>query len=297
MPKKIGPELRDRAVGLVVEHQHSSRPHRVGARGGENRGIVSRGRAATVGCVEQRFSVIIPTLQRSDRLGPLVEMYCAHRLVGEVIVINNAPAPLTFIDPKVRVLQQEQNICVNPAWNLGASVAREPLLIISNDDIAFHPRVIDAAARMLRLPVGVIGPNPGVLDRRVDGRPWFMPTYRRSSGFGTLMFLRAEDYVPIPADLLIWSGDHWLFHHQTKRNLFLKGAWVDTRRSATASHPEFMRQKRADRAKYFAEYHSDGYSRRFWLGTRVHAGTRFARLAVVHLLRGNVRIRFSPRVR
>lgn len=41
-----------------------------------------------------RFSVIVLTLQRATELDPLVDMCARHPLVGEVIVVNNAPAPL-----------------------------------------------------------------------------------------------------------------------------------------------------------------------------------------------------------
>ena len=68
---------------------------------------------------DRRFSVVIPTLQRATELRPLVDVCAAHPLVGEVIVVNNASAPLSWESPKVRVLHQEANIYVNAAWNLG----------------------------------------------------------------------------------------------------------------------------------------------------------------------------------
>ena len=67
------------------------------------------------------FSVIIPTLQRSGKLKPLIELYSHHHLVKEVLVINNAPAAIEA--PRgVRVLDMGENIYVNPAWNLVARV-------------------------------------------------------------------------------------------------------------------------------------------------------------------------------
>lgn len=137
----------------------------------------------------QLFSVIIPTLQKSSRLRPLVDLYCSHGLVGEVIIINNAPEPLVHDHPKVRILQQEQNIYVNPAWNMGAREARHPLLAISNDDILPSPRIIAAAARLLKFPVGIIGPSSDSFTRERDGVPWWRPVYLRPGGFGTLMWL------------------------------------------------------------------------------------------------------------
>ncbi len=60
------------------------------------------------------FSVVIPTLQRSPDLHPLIEQCAAHPLVLEVLIINNSTDPLTSESSKVRVIQQDENIYVNP---------------------------------------------------------------------------------------------------------------------------------------------------------------------------------------
>ncbi|MGN7213310.1 glycosyltransferase family 2 protein [Brachybacterium paraconglomeratum] len=85
-----------------------------------------------------QFSVVIPTLQRSDDLHAVVELCAAHPLVAEVLVINNAPAPLEYGSGKVRVLDQGENIFVNPAWNLGALRRRSASL--APDDTEAAPR-------------------------------------------------------------------------------------------------------------------------------------------------------------
>lgn len=211
----------------------------------------------------RRFSVVIPTMQKSKHLEPLVAMYCAHELVGEVIVINNVLTPLSFDHPKVKLLQQDQNIFVNPAWNLGAAEAREELLVISNDDIWFSPQVLNIVERVLRWPVGIVGPSWQTINGRANGRPWFVPAYRLPHGFGTLMFLRSADYVPIPDDLLILGGDDWLFEHQSHRNLQFLGARVGTQWSLTSARPEFDVTKQRDSELFRAKYHTDAYSHRF----------------------------------
>ena len=60
-------------------------------------------------------SVIIPTLQKAVELDSLVRDCAAHPAVLEVIVVNNAAAPLAWDHAKVRVLAQGENIYVNPA--------------------------------------------------------------------------------------------------------------------------------------------------------------------------------------
>lgn len=75
----------------------------------------------------ERFSVIIPTLQRSPRLTPLIDTYVGHPDVAEVVVVNNALRPFHYAHDKVRVLNLDQNIFVNPSWNLGVQESRHDL--------------------------------------------------------------------------------------------------------------------------------------------------------------------------
>lgn len=202
----------------------------------------------------QRFSVVIPTLLKSERLLPLLTMYCDHALVGDVIVINNATNPIAYEHRKLRVLQQARNLYVNPSWNLGVREAREELLVISNDDISFSPQVIDMVARSLRLPIGIIGPHPSTI-MGPEGRFRLSPALRRTYGYGVLMFLRRSSYIPIPDDLLISSGDSWLFYNQARPNLSMRGIRIVTEMQTTSGLSEFSDTRRRDHAIYFDRYH------------------------------------------
>ncbi|MEV7100382.1 glycosyltransferase family 2 protein [Micrococcus luteus] len=164
-----------------------------------------------------RFSVIIPTLQKADELPGLVEQCAAHPRVLEVIVVNNAPTPLSWESPKVRVLQQERNIFVNPAWNLGAREASGEFLAIVNDDVRFDDAAFSLAARGLRW-FGVVGPDRSCFVQSGLERPRLR--LARSSatmfGFGTFMCVRRSDYIPIPEEMRIWGGDDWLISQQRR---------------------------------------------------------------------------------
>lgn len=226
------------------------------------------------------FSVVIPTLQRSELLSPLVDLYAEHPLVGEIIVINNASAPLAWNSPKVRVLQQEQNIYVNPAWNLGAAEARHDLLLISNDDIEIDPEIIDALAKRLRPSVGLIMPCTRTVNRRDTHRIRFTPTFRRRRGAGILIAMETKAYVPIPEDLLIYCGDDWLFGKlgQQGTNLNVHGASIRTPMSVTSDDVAFSPVREKDISTFHAKYAgADGESDRlgvqasFWnLVEKIH---------------------------
>lgn len=217
------------------------------------------------------FSVVIPTLQKSELLYPLVHMYCEHPLVGEVIIVNNAPEPLPFDHPKVRILQQTENIYVNPAWNLGVSEAREEFLIISSDDISLDPRTIDFVARKLLRPVGIIGMGRRVYTRRRSTAPRLFPSYVENVGFGALMFLPKDNYVPIPDDLLIWGGDNWLYHNQRHRNFSVAGIKLGTKSATTAGLAEFKELLLPNQVAYLERYRVNSYRSRYPLGVVVHS--------------------------
>lgn len=218
------------------------------------------------------FSVIIPTMQRSPMLWPFVEQLCSTNDVDEVLIINNAPARLTFVNRKVRVLDQPQNLYVNPSWNLGVSFARSKYICIANDDLAFDMQLFRRASYLLRLPVGILAPAPecfvdverGLLtgNNAASGRFHARPVYRRTEGFGTLMFMRRSAYRPIPSDLRIWFGDDYLFHQQERRNLLFRGTAISTPMSSTSSDPSFNPIFWEDRTRYM-EMEPGRYEERF----------------------------------
>ncbi|MGY5318351.1 glycosyltransferase family 2 protein [Neomicrococcus lactis] len=187
------------------------------------------------------FSVVIPTLQKSPDLNPLVEQCASHPLVAEVLVINNAPQSLNWDSPKVRVLQQDGNIYVNPAWNLGAREAQSRFLAIINDDVRFSDEVFDQAARVLdRGRFSMIGPSESCLNEHVGKKIGHRRGSLSTVPFGTLMFLRKDDYVPIPDDLLIWGGDHWLMLNQNRPIAKFVRTTIRTDMSTTTRAPAFQ---------------------------------------------------------
>lgn len=190
--------------------------------------------------IQGKFSVVIPTLQRSPDLWPLVEELSAHPLVHEVLVINNVLEPLSWPSAKVRVLQQQKNIFVNPAWNLGAREAAAEYLAFVNDDVRLSPELLHEAHRLLRRPwVKMVGVDVSYRARR---KVRLAGPAHTSLGFGVFMALRRSEYVPIPGDLLIWGGDDYLFWTRSWPPLVLMGeGLVKTDMGATTGSEEFQR--------------------------------------------------------
>ncbi len=195
------------------------------------------------------FTVIIPTLQRAPELWPLVDQCARHPLVHEVLVINNSDSPLFWECAKVRVLQQEANIFVNPAWNLGVREAVGRFVAIVNDDVLFDDEVFDEAARVLQRGLfGMVVPDrscfqAGRWDKPISHR---LATGRLNLVWGTFMALRRTDYRPVPDSLLIWGGDDYLYWSQRKPNAVLIRTQFRTTMGTTSSSPEFQSLRRRE---------------------------------------------------
>jgi glycosyltransferase involved in cell wall biosynthesis len=211
-----------------------------------------------------KFSVIIPTLQRSPGLRPLVKQCLAHPLVDEVIVINNSPAPLGMEDPRLRLFDQSENIYVNPAWNLGAAEARAELLAIVNDDVQFDDEALTHAAEILRKGrYGIVAPDKSCLWADASRPVSHRLASRDNLIFGTFMCMRKSDYVPIPDELRIWGGDHWLYWNQRRPSAVLIRTPFRTEMSTTSSDPEFE-ALRATEAEAVTRIMRNVRGRRWW---------------------------------
>lgn len=189
------------------------------------------------------LSVVIPTLQRSDDLDALVQACSNHDQVLEVIIINNSPSPLSHDSPKVVVLQQEGNIFVNPAWNLGYQHARGEFLAIINDDVAFDTILFDKLPVWLSRPwVGIVGAGRRCDDAAFVGPPRIrLATYDDIKyGFGVMMAMRRKNYTPIPIGPKIWGGDDWLFQSQRSPNWVVRGVGLRTEMGTSSASAEFQ---------------------------------------------------------
>lgn len=201
-------------------------------------------------------------MQKSDMLKPLLELYSAHPLVDEVLVVNNSNHPLAHYPAKVREVYRGPNLYVNPAWNLGASAARSEYLLVSNDDLLFDPGLINFVAGVVtREDVGIVGPHVSALTgkrrRQVRARMAGQPL----RGFGTLMFMKQRDYQVIPAEMRILGGDDWLFWNQAHPNMEILGAVIDTPMSVTAGQPQFNPVRQADSEWWASQWETISGSR------------------------------------
>jgi len=179
---------------------------------------------------QEKFSVIIPTMWREpDVFYRALQNYVNHSLVNDIIIIdndkNNNPNWDILRNEKVRLFSMEQNIYVNPAWNMGVNLSKNEKLIIANDDIEFDTNLIDKIHPRIIPSMGVHGiisgeeifNHPVSTDYSIDFKEWKQGDNIHC--FGQLMFLHKSNWTPIINGLDIYYGDDFIFYCHLKKQL------------------------------------------------------------------------------
>jgi hypothetical protein len=198
------------------------------------------------------FSIIIPTLWKSDRIYKLLDDLQDCHSVNEIILIDNSNEYFDRIDkiiPKVRVVSTKENMYVNPSWNLGVSLARNSNLAILNDDINFNTDIFEFIKD--HMDKGIIGQCCSNYDPIDRGLPYEIekPTFR-PSGWGCMLFIKKENYITIPMELLIACGDDFLFDRVKGGGYNIKNLRVDTKISTTSLLSQFSQIQDDDIKNY-----------------------------------------------
>lgn len=189
-----------------------------------------------------KFSVIMPTMWRSHRTVSLIDDLCLSDHVDELIIIDNDPSvrPKFDIDSKVCLHEQKENIYVNPAWNLGVKKANNLLLCIINDDLNIDfDYGICLVEEFLNDRGNVIGLHPGSykMDPK-DTTIGVMPGHYIGAGWGCCIFMRKDDWVPVPEEYKVWYGDNWIVNNSKNAFSLLKA--VQGELQTTSSSSEFL---------------------------------------------------------
>lgn len=171
------------------------------------------------------ISIIIPTLWQSDCIYETIRDFKYSQVEGaELIIIDNANSD--YNEEGVTFVRQTENIFVNPAWNLGVSLAKNDTICLLNDDITINLKTL--FNNISRFPeYGMIGfdANRNLTQTlNVDDEIWELEDATcRSLGFGCMMIMPKAYYEPIPSDLKIYFGDdmlYWLNKDFFKRKVY-----------------------------------------------------------------------------
>ena len=211
-----------------------------------------------------KVSAIIPTLWRAKKFTDhLVNVLVEDESVGEIIIIDNAPADFFYDNEKVVTLRQEENLYVNPSWNLGVEESDYDKFIILNDDIIIPYNFVSKLEKWLTKDKGIIGiDKPSVikvvdcsnenitfLDREIALKSIVI----RDWGFGIVMAGHRKSYYKIPENIRIWYGDDYLTqmnNEQGKVNYVIDDIPIFTKMSATSDLEDFNEIKNIDTLMY-----------------------------------------------
>jgi|LakMenEpi03Aug12_release.lakeMendotaPanAssembly.Ray.scaffolds.fasta_scaffold27376_6 hypothetical protein len=165
----------------------------------------------------KNFSVIIPTMWKSDFLSSALLEYVNSELINEIIIIDNNPTKKILLPEsnKIKYLSKGHNIFVNPSWNWGVKESINENLLIINDDLLINN--IDLVLNEInKHNYDLLGLNPNKIDKDIiiDDDKYKMPF-----GWGCFIFIKKSKYITIPEELKIWYGDRYLFDRIINKGL------------------------------------------------------------------------------
>ncbi len=195
--------------------------------------------------VQIKFTIVLPTIWKSEYTKELLKRYSKSNYVGEIVLINNDHAntpDLSDIEKIVEVVEDE-NTYVNPAWNKGVSMAKYDYILISNDDVLFDVeelffclQYLESAYKIQKLGyIGMHSDNYKLLNSQdLKIEPYENVTNK--GGWGCIFAFHKNNWTPIPERFKIWFGDNYL---HMRHNIYqLKGLKITTKMSTSSDLKE-----------------------------------------------------------
>lgn len=195
------------------------------------------------------ISIIMPTIWKGEHYKQMLPLLNDHPLVGEIIIIDNDTSNTNkqiFELSKLTYLPQAENIYVNPAWNLGVSIAKCDRICLYSDDVLFDIKAIDAVYPFLTPQNGIAGfafesisENETALHIAEWEQKRVIPTFGFHYRFGICMFMHKESYHQIPLEFKIYYGDTYLFDNNLlagKQNYAIENFECLTKMKTSSKH-------------------------------------------------------------
>lgn len=197
-----------------------------------------------------KYSVIIPTLWKSNRTKKLLSDLSECEYVDEIIVIDNTLIDITDNTiGKIRTVSFGENIYVNPAWNWGIHNAKNAFVALINDDINFNPNIFEVIDNDILHQFGIIGMGEGnYKSLNIDGDP-ILEVWKSGVndwGWGCFIMLNRKYWIDIPNNIKIWYGDNIIKDVNPSPKAVLRNFRVDTEMSTTSDEPIWDDRKKED---------------------------------------------------
>jgi hypothetical protein len=197
------------------------------------------------------FSIIIPTLWKSNRIHQLLRDLISCEFVDEIILIDNAGKYFEYYEAldKVKLIQVKENIYVSPAWNLGVEIAKNEHIAICNDDINFNPNIFKLF--LVNEVEGIVGQSSDNYNKAYDEIPRLSKLQGiRPWGWGSLILTQKKYWIPIPEQLKVWYNDDFMIQINPCSKWVLHNFTILTEMSTTSDLVEFNPIKENDRIEW-----------------------------------------------
>lgn len=189
----------------------------------------------------EKFSVILPTIWKGEYVIQLLQKFYSCDAVLEVILINNdknnTPINLPRHDKLIHV-ELNNNIFVNPAWNMGVRLAKSNNIIIASDDIMFDLNLyISILYNMAKNrpfeKYGIIGIDFDNYSLEKDNQEIQVVQHQAKMAWACLLAFHKKVWPVIPETIKIYFGDDFL-KMGNYPILDISGLMVKTKMSTTA---------------------------------------------------------------
>ena len=199
-----------------------------------------------------KYSIIIPTLWKSNRTHKLLSDLIKCQYVDEIILIDNASKFFEYYEAldKVKLVQVEENIYVNPAWNLGIKIAKNDLIALVNDDINFDTNIFGVIDENVLNQFGIVGMGEDNYKEQIDdSKGPYLDVWKpgvNDWGWGCMILLDKKNWIDIPEDIKIWYGDNIIKDVNPSPKACLRNFKVETEMSTTSDEKEWDEVKKND---------------------------------------------------
>jgi hypothetical protein len=198
-----------------------------------------------------KYSIIIPTLWKSNRTEQLIRDLNECEFVDEIIIIDNTNTDewdRTY--RKIRTVSKGENIYVNPAWNWGIELAKNDCIALLNDDINFDPNIFGVIDKNVLDTFGIIGMGEGNYKTPIDEeRGPYLDVWQpgvNDWGWGCFIIFDKKDWIDIPDNIKIWYGDNFIKDVNPSPKACLRNFKVETEMSTTSDEKEWDNIKKKD---------------------------------------------------
>lgn len=213
------------------------------------------------------ISVIIPTLQKNlELLKALVNNLNKDSAVGEIIIVDNSLQGFDYGFEKVRTIIPEENLYVNPSWNLGVTEAKYDYIALFNDDVLVSDNFCAQMFPYMSEDKGILG-SFGDRVVCIKDETIFQPFEERTmkvsptdcmiNGFGIIMAGHKSAFPHIPEVMKVYGGDNFLFKmnsNANKQNYLVYGLEMRHFGNLSSSNPILNEMKERDEQYYYDNF-------------------------------------------